>query len=153
LTSRQGRVESGLFWGIESASARTPSLSGMGGWPFGRWIVIVGTIVGLAFLAAGLLLAHERAFAAFLEGGAAALLAMGLLSVGQRFWGGAKVASANAAGVGLKFEEATGDAVEKAEKAVSEVNTRVSDQMTTVNDRLYDLEKVVLKEDDADEKG
>jgi len=122
-------------------------------WPFGRWIVVAGIVVGLGFLAGGLLLAHEKAIVAFGEGGGAALLTMGLLGIAQRFWRGDKVTGADAGGIGVKFGEATGEAVEKVEKVVGEVNTRVSEQMTTVNDRLYDLEKVVLKEDNADEKG
>jgi hypothetical protein len=51
------------------------------------------------------------------------------------------------------FDEATEEAVEKTEMAVSEINARVNEQMTAINDRLYDLEKVVFKDGEADTSG
>jgi len=80
-----------------------------------------------------------------------ALFTIVLLSVAKRVWRGDDVASADAGGVGVKFGEATGEAVGEVETVVREINARVSEQMTTINDRLYDLEKVVFKDDDPDE--
>ncbi len=83
---------------------------------------------------------------AFLAGCAAAVAVMVVAGVVQRFWGGDKLADATApGGWGIGFEAA--------EQAVAELNTRVDDQMTTLNDRLYDLEKVVFKDGATDADG
>jgi hypothetical protein len=72
---------------------------------------------------------------------------MVVAGVFQRFWGGSKLTHATGpGGWGIGFGVA--------KKALTELNQRVDDQMTTLNERLYDLEKVVFKNDstDADEE-
>jgi hypothetical protein len=107
-------------------------------WAFGRWVVIAAAIIGTLFLIIELL-GHAHLYSAFWRACVAALLAMAALGVGERFWGGDKLTSADAGGVGVGFDEATEDAVEKAEKVVTELNARLNAQMTAINERLYDL--------------
>jgi len=72
---------------------------------------------------------------------------MVVAGVFQRFWGGSKLTDATGPGgwgIGFGFTK----------RALRELNHRVDDQMTTLNNRLYDLEKIVFKDGstDADEE-
>lgn len=61
----------------------------------------------------------------------------------QRFWGGAKLNDATMpGGFGIGFGAT--------KKVLGELNRRVTEQMDTLNDRLYDLEKVVFKNGPTD---
>jgi hypothetical protein len=119
---------------------------------FGRWIVLGGTLAGIA-LAGGESAVATQAYTVIWRACVVALLVMALGGVAQRFWNGDKLANADAGGVGVGFDAATEDAVEKIETVVTKVNDRVNDQMLAINDRLYDLEKIVFKDDKADREG
>ncbi len=104
---------------------------------------MAGVLVGIAFFVQRLAATQDSLLRAFLAGCGAAVAVMVVAGVVQRFWGGEKLADATApGGWGIGFEAA--------EQAVAELNTRVDDQMTTLNDRLYDLEKVVFKDASTD---
>lgn len=115
-------------------------------WPGGRWIALAGALVGTAFFVQRLAATDDSLLRAFLSGCGAAFAIMASAGVFQRFWGGAKLKDATGpGGVGVGFETA-----QAAQQALAELNTRVDDQMTTLNDRLYDLEKVVFKDASTD---
>lgn len=115
-------------------------------WPTGRWIAVGGALVGAAFLVQRLVATQDSLLQAFLAACAAAFAIMAVAGVFQRFWGGSKLTDATApGGWGIGFSTT--------QKALGELNLRVDEQMTTLNDRLYDLEKVVFKNgSDADEE-
>jgi hypothetical protein len=115
-------------------------------WPGGRWIAVAGAVVGLAFFVQRLAATNDSLLRAFLAACGAAFAMMAAAGVFQRFWGGAKLTDATGpGGVGVGFEAT--------QQALAELNTRVDDQMTTLNDRLYDLENAVFKNDSTDADG
>lgn len=115
-------------------------------WPGGRWIAVAGVVVGIAFFVQRLAATDDSLLRAFLAGSGAAFAIMAAAGVFQRFWGGAKLTDATGpGGVGIGFEAT--------QQALAELNTRVDDQMTTLNDRLYDLERVVFKNASTEANG
>jgi hypothetical protein len=100
-------------------------------------------VIGIAFFVQRLAFTDDSLLRAFLAGCGAAFAIMAAAGVFQRFWGGAKLKEATGpGGVGIGFEAT--------QQALAELNTRVDDQMTTLNDRLYDLERVVFKNASTD---
>jgi len=99
--------------------------------------------VGIAFFVQRLAATPDSLWRAFLAACAAAFAAMIVAGTFQRFWAGAKLTVATMpGGLGIGFGVA--------KKAIAELNRRVDDQMKTLNDRLYDLEIVVFKNDSTD---
>jgi hypothetical protein len=86
---------------------------------------------------------HDDAYTAFTRALLAAALVMAVLGAGERFWRGATVKRAGLDGGGpsIEFED-------QISKAVAQVNDRMNDQVDSINNRLYDLERTVFKEDD-----
>jgi type VI protein secretion system component VasK len=113
----------------------------------GRRTVIVATAVTAAAFLYVLLHRHDDAYAAFTRALLAGGSTMVVLGVAERFWRGAKVKKAGMSETGpiLEFEDHIA-------RAVAEINERMNEQIATINDRLFDVEKVVFKEadDDAD---
>lgn len=108
---------------------------------YGRWVVVIGALVGVGFFLRQVLHQDEDLYPAFMKGGGAAFLVMAVLGIAQPFWRGREATQAQApGGAGVSFPEAT-------HEAVDELNTRVTTQMNDVNKRLYDLEKSVFKPD------
>lgn len=104
-----------------------------------------GALTGAAFLVQRLVVTQDSLLRAFLGACGAAFAVMAVAGVFQRFWGGSKLTDATApGGWGIGFGVA--------KKALGELNRRVNDQMTTLNERLYDLEKVVFKNGSTDEE-
>jgi hypothetical protein len=117
-------------------------------WAGSRWIAVVGALVGAAFFVQRLAATQDSVFRAFVAACAAALAIMVVAGTLQRFWGGSRLTDASGpGGWGIRFGAKGLDATTK---AVAELNHRVDDQMKTLNDRLYDLEKVVFKNGSAD---
>jgi hypothetical protein len=112
----------------------------------GRRIVGVASLVGVAFFLRQLLARDEDLYFAFLKGVGAAFVVMVLLGTAQQFWRNRKLNQAQGPGGtgGLTFEDET----KATQKAVDDVNTRVTKQMEDVNKRLYDLESAVFKPDE-----
>jgi hypothetical protein len=104
--------------------------------------VIAGVSAIAAFLYV-LLYRHDDAYASFTRALVAGALVMAVLGAGERFWRGVKVKRAGMGdgGPSIEFEDHIA-------KAVAQVNERMNDQIDAINDRLYDLEKVVFKEGD-----
>jgi hypothetical protein len=118
----------------------------------GRRILGVAALVGVAFFIRQLLAQKEDLYPAFLKGAGAAFVVMVLLGTAQQFWRNKKVTQAQGPGGtgGLTF----GDETKATQKAVDDVNTRVTKQMGDVNKRLYDLESAVFKpSEQGDDKG
>jgi hypothetical protein len=116
-------------------------------WSSGRWIAVGGTLVGTAFFVQRLAATPDSLLKAFLAACGAMFATMVVAGIFQRFWGGSMLTDATVpGGWGIGFGVA--------KKAIGELNLRVNEQMTTLNDRLYDLEKVVFKNGstDADEE-
>jgi hypothetical protein len=112
-------------------------------WLVGRWIALGSALVGVAFFAQRLAATSDSLLRAFLAACGAAFAAMVVAGTFQRFWGGAQLTDATMpGGLGIGFGAT--------KKALAEINSRVTDQMGTLNDRLYDLEKVVFKNGSMD---
>jgi hypothetical protein len=109
----------------------------------GRATVIVGGTVGVAAFIYVLLQRHEDAYAALTRALVATGLTMVVLGVADRFWRGAKVKKAGLDGTGPSVEFQDHIA-----RAVDEMNERMSDHVSTINDRLYDIEKALFKNGD-----
>lgn len=102
--------------------------------------------IGAAFFV-GLLIDGDSLFSAFWMGCVAAFAAMALSATAKGLWEGQEVESAQGpGGWGVKFFGAT-------RRTVRLLSERVADQMTTVNQRLYELEKAVFKGSDEDPGG
>lgn len=116
------------------------------GWPCGRWIDVVALIVGASFFVQRMLGSSDSLWTAFMKAVAAAFAAMLLLGFAQRFWRGDKLQMANVSptGGGGSFEEVA-EADKATLDAVNALNSRVGEQMETVNRRLYDLETSAFK--------
>jgi hypothetical protein len=98
----------------------------------------------MVLTAAALFLAlheHEDAYTVFTKSLFASGLAMVVFGVGERFWSGRKVkqAGVNPGGAEVTFED-------QISTAVSEVNERMNDHTKVINERLFDLEKAVFKD-------
>lgn len=114
-------------------------------WPYGRWVVVIATTLGVALLVVDLLDA-ERVALAFAEGAGVAFGVMVLAALGQRLWEGARATSAQApGGWGIGFGPT--------KRVVGQLNERITSQMGTINQRIYDLEKVVFKEPNQPAEG
>jgi len=108
----------------------------------GRVFVVVGVVVGVVTLAVALIYSVSPALAIPAALGAA-VLAMIACGVAEGFWDNRKVNQATIpGGGGLTFED---KAVETAEK----INERVDEQMSDLNERLYEVEKVALEDPDV----
>ena len=117
-------------------------------WTGGRWIAACGLLVAAAFFVQRLAATGDSLLEAFLLSCGAALAFMVVAGTVHRFWGGSKLTNASGpGGWGIGFGAQGFGATRK---AVAELNSRVDDQMKTLNERLYDLEKVVFKERPAD---
>ena len=106
----------------------------------GRATVIFGGAIGVAAFVYVLLHRHADAYTAVTRALVAAVLAMVVLGVAERFWRGAKIKKAGLDGSGpsVEFEDHIA-------RAVDQVNERMNDHVRTINDRLYDIEKVLFK--------
>jgi hypothetical protein len=113
----------------------------------GRSIVGVASLVGAAFFLRQLLSQDEDLYASFLKGMAATFAVMVLLGTAQQFWRDKKVNQAQGPGGagGVTFEDET----KATQQAVDALNTRVTEQMGDVNQRLYDLESAVFKANES----
>src|SRR5437764_460960 len=114
-------------------------------WPNGRWIALGGVIVGAVFVAIEVAVGAS-ASKVFFTGAGTAFAFMLVAGTFQRFWGGDKLDEAKMGGMSLSFFGTT-------KRALGQLNDRVTNQMETINDRLYDLEKAVFKDgkDDPEE--
>lgn len=72
------------------------------------------------------------------------VIVMVALGIAERLWENRKVSGANVGGAGITFRDEATVTVEK-------LNERVTDQMSDLNKRLYDLESEVFKSRIGDE--
>jgi len=113
----------------------------------GRCIAAGSALVGVAIFIQRLAATPDSLLRAFLAACATTFAAMIVAGTFQRFWSGSKLTDATMpGGLGIGFGAT--------KNAITELNRRVDDQMKTLNDRLYDLEKVVFRTDstEADEE-
>jgi|SRR3954447_20433346 hypothetical protein len=118
----------------------------------GRQIVGIASLFGIALFLWQLLAEDEDLYPAFLKGVGAAFAVMVLLGTAQQFWGDRKInrAQGPAGTGGVTFEDET----KATQKAVDDLNTRVTKQMGDLNTRLYDLESAVFKPNEpGDDEG
>ncbi|MFL5779778.1 MAG: hypothetical protein ACJ760_00545 [Thermoleophilaceae bacterium] len=123
----------------------------IGEWPFGRWIVIIAGVIGVAFVLRQTLTRSEDLYPAFLKGLGATGAVMAVIGIAVPMWRGREMQRAKMPG-GTEID--FGAQAKATEEALGELNTRVTKQMEMVNQRLYDLETHVFKEtDEQDEDG
>jgi hypothetical protein len=104
-------------------------------------VAIAGLVLGLAFLV-GQLLAGDTAFMSLWKARIVALLTMVVGGAARSFWAGDPVEEAEAGGIRVKFGATR--------RAITQVNARVTSQMSDINRRLYDLEAAVFKADESE---
>jgi hypothetical protein len=112
--------------------------------PPGRWIVIFAGSVGLGYLAVQLV-DGGAFFGSFMRAACVAFALMVLLSFGHSIARGGEFEEVEASASG--FRAKLREPLTRTRRAVGVLEQRVSSQMTTVNKRLYDLEKAVFKHD------
>jgi hypothetical protein len=118
----------------------------------GRRIVVFATVLGVAFFLRQILAEDEDLYPAFLKGLGAMFATMVVTGAIREFWRDRRLKDAQGPGGtgGLGFDDET----QATQRAVDELNTRVTTQMDDVNKRLYDLETAVFKPDEpGDHKG
>ena len=112
--------------------------------PYGRWVVVAGAIVGVAFVLRQHFAADEDLYVAFMKGIGAAIAVLVALAIAQPLWKGREATKAQGpGGTGLEFPDPAPAGA--TQEAFDELNNRVTRQMMDVNKRLYDLEKAVFK--------
>jgi len=111
---------------------------------FGRWIVSAGVLVFVSALVVLPVFQHFSAYKTFMSALFASGLTMTVLGLGERFSANKKLQTAK-----LTPEGAEVGFAEPTQKALEELNARVTSQMEDVNKRLYDLEREVFKSDET----
>jgi hypothetical protein len=110
--------------------------------PPGRWFVIFAGAVGVSYFVVQL--ASDMAFfGSFMRAVAVTLAQMVLLSFGHAILRGGQLEEVEASASGLRAK--LREPLSRTRRALGLMDERISDQMTTVNKRLYDLEQAVFK--------
>jgi hypothetical protein len=113
----------------------------------GRATVLIAAAIAAAAFLYLVWNQDSNLYSAFTKALVAAGLVMVVLGMAERFWRRQKVQSAK---VGAGPEGATAELTFENQvlTAVEQVNQRMSDHVATINQRLYDLEKKVLKDNE-----
>jgi hypothetical protein len=111
-----------------------------------RWLVVLAGCVAAGFFFGGLL-SSTSLFRSFVMGGVSALIVMGVGGLAEGLWRGGKVEEVEGGGWRVRIARAT-------LRPLRTLERRVDTQMRQVNDRLFDLERAVFKDqtDETDEQ-
>ncbi len=94
--------------------------------------------IAIAFFVGGLL-ASASIFSSFVAGGVSAMIVMGVGGLAQGLWRGQEVEEVEGGGWRVRLAQAT-------RRPLRTLEQRVDSQMQHVNDRLFDLERAVFKD-------
>jgi len=104
-----------------------------------RWLVVSAGVVAVAFFVGGLL-GSASLFRSFLMGGVSALIVMGVGGLAEGLWQGGYIEEVEGGGWRVRLARAT-------RRPLRTLERRVDTQMKQVNDRLFDLERAVFKDE------
>jgi hypothetical protein len=112
-------------------------------------VVTLAALIGTGYLVVQLI--HgESFFDSFIRGCVLSFVLMIVLSLGHSLASGGQIEEAEA---GASWRVKLREPLTRTKRALGLLENRVSDQMTTVNQRLYELEKAVFKQDGSGTDG